>query len=985
MTDQRTRSSDDNEKILAHVIRQGPKIASPDEAAAKFADLEARIASGSRLETLVKSGDVRNLLEGIADHSPYLWTLIRNDPERLERILSSTPDAFIEASLETARRLCSASDEEEEVMVALRAMKQEIHLAIAMADIAGAWDVLDVTAALTRMADTAVSLALAFLLREAARRGKLNLPEPEDPEKGCGVVVLALGKHGAGELNYSSDVDLVVFFDPDSSALAEPGEAGQLFVRITRALVKILQERTGDGYVLRVDLRLRPDPGSTSVAISLPAAFGYYETSGQNWERAAFIKARAIAGDVAIGEQFLNELTPFIWRKYFDYAAIADIHAMKRQIHAVRGYASIAVAGHDVKLGRGGIREVEFFVQTQQLIFGGRRPQLRGRRTLDMLAELHNDGWVTEDAVEELGAGYRFLREIEHRLQMRNDEQTQRLPADDTAVDLFAKFCGFDSMAGFSAAITKHFSAIEKHYARLFEDAPGLASESGSLVFAGGEDDPETLETLSRMGFQNPERASDVVRGWHFGRRAATQSARAREVLTELVPSLLEAFAGSSDPDAALSSFDEALARMPAAIELFTILRSNESVRELFGDILGSAPSLAQVVAQRPHVLDAAIDPDLLQASRDAGIYSARAGRILETAGTTEEFLDNIRDMALEETFLIGVRTLSGMIGPYEAGHSYSWLAEALLRAAVTHVHERFAEDHGHVPGGACIIIGLGRLGSLEMTATSDLDLILLYDFDEEHPESDGRRSLHASQYYARLTQRILSALTVSTRRGPLYEIDMRLRPSGRQGPVATKIASFAEYQSREAETWEHMALCRARVVAGDPALAGRAAKIVAHTLSTERDEDSLRKSVGDMRRLIAREKGESDIWDLKLCMGGLLDLEFIAQYLVLRFAADHPEIMQTETVEVLRTAGNLELLSASDAGMLADAHTLYSSVIQILRLAIDGPFDPEKTSLGVLKRIADCANLPDFRSAEAELATTRAAVRNLFDRMFPD
>src|SRR5208337_1660214 len=459
-------------------------------------------------------------------------------------------------------------------------------------------------------ADAAIAAALRFLLRAAAREKRLGLDaDAQRIEAGSGLVALALGKLGARELNYSSDVDLVVLFDPRAASIPEGVEPTPLFVRIVKALTRLLQERTPDGYVYRVDLRLRPDPAATPIAVSIAGAGAYYETLGQNWERAAMIKARAAAGDLELGRRFLADLAPFIWRKYFDYAAIADIHAMKRQIHAVRGHETIAVAGHDLKLGRGGIREIEFFVQTQQLIFGGRRPQMRGARTLDMLRRLHADKWVSAAAVDDLSKAYVFLRRVEHRLQMVADEQTQRLPFEQAALARFARFCGYVRLADFARDLTHHLTRVERHYARLFEDAPTLGVASGSLVFTGVVDDPETVATLRALGFQRPEAAAETVRGWHFGRRAAVRSPRAREVLTELTPALLEAFAGSGDADAALAAFDEALARMPASVELLSILRSNRALLELFGDVLGSAPRLAQVIASRPHVLDAAIDP----------------------------------------------------------------------------------------------------------------------------------------------------------------------------------------------------------------------------------------------------------------------------------------------------------------------------------------------------------------------------------------
>jgi [glutamine synthetase] adenylyltransferase / [glutamine synthetase]-adenylyl-L-tyrosine phosphorylase len=965
---------------LAHRLVAAPVLVDPALAASKMQDLR-KDADGA-LAALVAAPPVEALLLGLADHSPYLWRLARARPQRLAELLQNDPAQSLAACLARLRAHCDAAEDDAHAMTALRAAKHDAHLLIALADIGGVWDVVEVTRALTQFADAAVRNTLRYLLRRAAGAGRLNIADPDDPEAGSGFVILALGKHGAGELNYSSDVDLVAFFDPRSAIVREGLEPGPVFVRITQQLAKLLQERTGEGYALRVDLRLRPDPGSTSVAVSLPAAYDYYETLGQNWERAAFIKARPIAGDTPMGAKFLADLAPFIWRKYFDYAAIADIHAMKRQIHAVRGHADIAVAGHDVKLGRGGIREVEFFVQTQQLIFGGRRPQLRGARTLDMLLGLHEDGWVTQDAVTDLSAAYRYLRTVEHRLQMIADEQTQRLPAGDDDIEKFARFLGYPDLPAFEAALTAQMRRVEHHYARLFEDAPGLDTSKGSLVFTGVADDPETIETLSRMGFADPARVTETVRGWHFGRRAAVQSARAREVLTELVPALLESFAGSGDPDAALAAFDKALSRMPAAIELFSILKSNRSVRELFGDILGGAPRLASVVAQRPHVLDAAIDPALLRAPPTQAAYDARLGSAAGSTDSIEVFLDEVRNIAKEEMFLIGVRVLSRALDPVAAGPAYTALAEAVVRATLDHVQRAFAAEYGVVVGGRCIVIGMGKLGSREMTATSDLDLILLYDFDDAAPESTGRRSLHAAQYYTRLTQRMISALTVSTRRGGLYEVDMRLRPSGRQGPVATRLDAFRDYQETEAQTWELMALTRARVIAGDATLAEDLGAVIAKAIGRDRPEPDLRRDVREMRELIAREKGESDAWNLKLASGGLIDLEFIAQYLSLRHGGELPDVLDPSTAEVLRKAGAMGLLSPAHADALTQAHALYSGVMQMLRLTIGESFDPKEVAPGVLRRIASAANAPDFRGVESDVVARRIEVRRIFQEL---
>jgi len=966
---------------LAEGLVEAPRLAAPAEARRRLAAL-LETAAAAELKPELERGRTRDVLLGLADHSPYLWALVREDPERLVRLLRRPPGESLDALV---RALCVRRDEHEaDLMRALRRAKRESALLIALADVGGLWDVVAATEALTRFADAAVSAAIDFLLRKHARAGLLALdPDAPDPGNGSGVVVLALGKHGARELNYSSDVDLIVLYDPAAASIPPGTEPGPLFARLTRALARLMQERTSDGYVLRVDLRLRPDPASTPVALSTSSAYQYYETVGQNWERAALIKARPAAGDLKLGERFLAELAPFVWRKYFDYASIADIHAMKRQIHAVRGHEQVVVPGHDIKLGRGGIREIEFFVQTQQLIFGGRRAQMRGPRTLDMLERLCADKWVSAEAVDDLAQAYAFLRRVEHRLQMVADEQTQRLPFERPALTRFAKFCGYARLDGFAADLTHHLTRVEHHYARLFEDAPTLSAAKGNLVFTGVADDPATLTTLSALGFQRPEAAAETVRGWHFGRRAAVRSPRAREVLTELTPALLEAFAGSGDADAALQAFDEALARMPASVELLSILRSNAALRELFGDVLGSAPRLAQVIARRPHVLDAAIDParaDDLDASLDDETMGARVEAFVSQAQSLEDALNRARDFAAEEMFHIGLSLLSGRLDPDRAGRAYSALAQGLIAALLTRVIEAFAAEHGRIRGGRVAVVALGKLGSREMTAASDLDLILIYDFPVDASDSDGRKRLGPGPYYARLTQRLISALTAPTKAGRLYEVDMRLRPSGRQGPLATQLASFKIYQPDEAETWEHMALTRARFVAGDKSLGADVARTVRETLTRKRDAAKIAQETRAMRALIAKEKGDSDVWDLKLAAGGLIDIEFVAQYLELAFAHKHPGILDVSTRKVVEEAGRAGLITPEQAEVLIDAHRLYTDATQFMRLSTSGPFDPAKAGAGVKRRIAAAIGFPDFEAFAAALDEARKRVRATFE-----
>jgi [glutamine synthetase] adenylyltransferase / [glutamine synthetase]-adenylyl-L-tyrosine phosphorylase len=961
-------------------ICSAPRLSDPRRAEARLVEFLAT-PSGGELQSLAAESGVRALLLALASHSPFLWLLATANAARLKRCLEMAPEACLDACLATLDEACAGAESDAAIMRVLRLAKQETALLIALADLGGVFDVIAATGALSRAADAFISAALRHVLANAARAGRLRLARGTDIETGCGLVILALGKLGARELNYSSDVDIVVFFDPECGSITGAVDPATLFTRLTKDFVRLLQERTADGYVARVDLRLRPDPGSTAVAIALPAAYSYYESLGQNWERAALIKARPVAGDKPLGEAFLANLMPFIWRKYFDYAAIADIAAMKRQIHVVRGHEEIAVAGHDVKLGRGGIREIEFFVQTQQLIFGGKRPRLRGARTLDMLDELGKDGWVTGAAVADLRASYLFLREIEHRLQMVADEQTQQLPRGQDGLSRFARFCGYPRKSQFCSEVTHRLRLVTHHYGRLFEHSPRLDVAAGSLVFTGTAGDPETLETLLRLGFKHAALAAETIRGWHFGHRPAVRSSRAREILTELVPLLLQAFARSGDPDAALAGLDSALAGMPAAAELFLVLKSNPPICELFGEILGGAPRLARTVISHPHVLDAAIDQNVLKAPLDEAAFRRRAGQILHHKFDTEEFLDALRDFAQEESFPIGLRLWSGMIEPASAALAYSSLAASIVETAFVHVERDFVREHGRVPGGNVTVLALGKLGSREMTAASDLDLILIYDFDPSRPESGGSKPLHAVQYYTRLAQQLVSALTVATRRGRLYDVDMRLRPSGGKGPLATQFSSFVEYQTREAETWEQMALTRARPIAGDLELGARTSDVIRAVL-TRRRGDGLARDVYEMRRLIAQAKGDGGAWDLKLAAGGLIDIEFLAQYLLLRHAHAEPSLVCISPLAIIETAARRGVFESQDARILMDAYRLYTDVTQILRLTLDPGTNPRQANEAVKRRLAKVAGQPSMSALESRLGDTRAEVRGVFDKI---
>jgi glutamate-ammonia-ligase adenylyltransferase len=968
-------------RSLAAQVIAAPRLFASEDALRRFDDwlagLEGEPAKVLRCLCDGKA-TVHALILGIADGSPHLWDMVRADPARLATILASDPETRLDAILRDAAAEIASTLDESHVMRLLRRMRAEASLLIALADIGGVWPLMRVTAALTALADAATGAAVRHLLERAAREGKLRPSRPSETEAGSGYIVLAMGKMGAAELNYSSDIDLIVFYDAEAPAFSG-GEPAPFYVRLTRGLVKLLQERTADGYVFRTDLRLRPDPASTQVAVSTAAALNYYESVGRNWERAAMIKARACAGDIAAGEKLLRELSPFIWRKYLDFAAVADIHDMKRQIHAYRGHGELAVEGHNVKLGRGGIREIEFFVQTQQLIAGGRHPELRGRETLGMLAVLAEGQWISAEARDQLHAAYEFLRTVEHRLQMVADEQTHTLPGDREGLERFARFLGFSDRDAFAETLLGHLRNVQRHYATLFESAPAAEARARALAFPADADQRETLDALTAMGFQKPLEVSARVRHWLSGAYRSLRGEHARTQLAELVPLLLTQFVRSANPDGALLAFDRFLAGLHGAGRLLSLLRQNPDLMALIALVLGTAPRLADSLAQFPEIMDAVVDPSFFGALPEEGELRAVLDRSLSQAGSYEDFLDRIRIQAQEQLFLIGTRILSGTVSAEQAGEAFARLADVLIRALHRAVEADFVERHGRIKGQETAIIALGKLGGRETTASSDLDLIVIYDFDPNHPDSDGRRGLHGAQYFSRFTQRLISALTAPTNYGVLYQVDMRLRPSGRSGPLATHIDGFRSYQETEAWTWEHMALTRARVVSASPEFTASIERVIRDVLCTQRDAGLVAGDVLEMRRAIAREKGEDDRWNLKYVAGGLIDIEFIAQYLQLVHAATTPDILDTSTIRVLDKAWRLGLLATEHGEILRPAVRLYHNLTQILRLCLPGDFDAKSAAPGLCRLLSRAADVPDFATLDAFITETQAKVRRTF------
>jgi glutamate-ammonia-ligase adenylyltransferase len=913
-------------------------------------------------------------LEPVFGASPYLAGLARRDPGMLAELLHAEPETRLADILGRTAR--AAELDVEAAGIALRRLKRELHLVTALADLGGVWDLDQVTGALTRFADAAVAAALAAAARAELEAGRLTrLGEgAEGPVPGW--FCIAMGKQGAYELNYSSDIDVSVFYDPDRLPLADGVESQAFAVRLTQRLAELMQARTAEGYVFRIDLRLRPDPSSTRPAVPVPAALEYYESVGQNWERAAFIKARPCAGDISAATDFLGELQAFVWRRHLDFAAIADIHSIKRQIHAHKVDERVSAKGVDLKLGRGGIREIEFYVQTQQLILGGRHPELRSRRTLDALAALAAAGHVEPETAAELAEAYRTLRATEHRVQMIADEQTHKLPEADSERRRVAVLMGYDNLRSFDAAVTRLLKGVNARYAELFPAEEPLSSRFGSLVFTGVDDDPETLATLTRMGFSNPARVSQTIRGWHHGHIPATRTERGRELFTRLAPKLLDAVQATGAPDAAFNRFSDFFSRLSTGVQLQSLFLAQPRLFELIVEVMAFAPRLAATLARRPAAIDAMLDPaffEPIDIAEDRAVMSTALAR----AEGFEAAMDVVRRVHREQAFRVGVQVMSGTATAEVAGQAFADLADvcigALAPAALAET-----ERLGGAFAGEVVVVALGKCGSREMSAGSDLDLMTLYRGGDP-AEASAVKGWDAATFYGRFTQRLIAALSSQTAEGGLYEVDMQLRPSGTAGPVAVSFAAFEDYYAREAETWELLALTRARVVwATSDAFAAAAGGAIERALRRPRDRGRTAAEVREMRELLERERPPKGDWDLKLPSGGLVDIEFAAQFLQLARAAEGGPL-RPNTAQALAAFAARGLAPAGPIGDLQTAWRLQQDLTQLMKVALEDS-DPSEEPAAFKKLLARAGAARDFKALRHKLEAAQRAARTAYE-----
>ena len=910
-------------------------------------DVDAGAEVQTRFADIVP--ELREVLAGTAGCSPFLKGIMEREEPWLREALAQSPEDSLAAELASL-----VPDAPAATGSALRRAKCRIALLAALADLGGVWPLEAVTAALTQLADAAVHRALATHLAEEIRRGKLPSAKPGDEETGAGMVAFAMGKMGAFELNYSSDIDLICLFDETQFEADDWHEARQSFIRATRKAAAMLNDQTGEGYVFRTDLRLRPDASVTPVCISMDAAERYYESLGRTWERAAWIKARPCAGDLVAGAKFLDTLRPFVWRRHLDYAAIQDAHDMRLRIREHKGLGgALVLEGHNMKLGQGGIREIEFFTQTRQLISGGRDPELRASDTVGGLAALAVKGWIPQETADVLTTQYRFHREVEHRLQMVNDAQTQLLPTAAEGFDRLARFMGQGDTAMWRRDLLERLNTV----AELTED------------FFAPSDAVKTPELSDQQ--------NGIVNGWRA--YPALRSGRAQEVFTRLQPEILTRLLSAPLPDDAIIGFDRFLSGLPAGVQLFSLLEANPTLIDLLTDVLTTAPVLGQHLARNSGIFDAVIGGDFFATWPATPDLAADLGDRLQAVEGYEQRLDAARVWHKEWHFRIGVHHLRGLIDAAEAGAQYSKLADIVLMTLWPLVTAEFARKHGPAPGRGAVVVGMGSIGAGRLNAASDLDLIIIYDAAGQEG-SDGPRPLAARPYYARLTQALVTAVSAQMSHGRMYEVDMRLRPSGRQGPVATSFEAFCAYQRHEAWTWEHLALTRARPIVGSVDLSTEFEAFRQELLAEKATGESVAQDVSDMRGRLRAARPGGDSLDAKDGPGRLQDIELLAQMLALQSAS--PARRTEAQMLAGRRAG---LIDKNQEAQLLSTYRLLWRVQAATRLMGERITDPDALGESASAFLLREAGVADLGALVAQLQDMTAATAGLIDDVLRD
>ena len=881
---------------------------------------------------------VNDAIDRARQHSPFL----RMQLERFPAIARQLADGDLAGALEKARGEGLAED----VAAAVRRERSAHALVLAIGDLAGCLSLERVTRELSDLADRSIERSVVRALAE-------RVPDASPR----GFAVIALGKLGGHELNYSSDVDLILLYDPLELPRRPRDEAGQAAVRIAQRMVELLQKRTEDGYAFRVDLRLRPSPEVTPIVLPVDAAISHYEAAALPWERAAFIRARTCAGDPRIGGYFLEALHPFVWRRSLDFGAVGEIQSITRRIRDHYAQGQSFGPGFDLKRGRGGIREIEFFVQIHQLIHGGREPELRSPATLEALAALERAARIGEAEATVLADAYRLLRTIEHRLQMVDDRQTHDLPRTEEAIDNVARLHGIGGGSDLLAMLQGPVERVASLYDTL----------------GGGEErrlpgSAETLQAnLATVGFPDPAAAAARIAVWRSGRIRSLRTPAALDAFEAMLPGLIEALANAPDPMRAMNRFEDLIERLPSGVNLYRLLEARPALTEHVATILSHAPALAEQLGRRPELLDSLIDASAFEPAESVESLRVELARSDRGDGDYQLLLDSVRRRVNERRFALGVQLVAGGEDPLRVARGYGRVAEAAIQVLAAATVREFELGHGRVDGSELLILGLGRLGGGALTFASDLDLIYLFSGTHE-AESDGPKRLRATDYFNRLAPRVTAALSVPTAAGPLYEVDTRLRPNGTDGMLAISLETFERYQREQAWTWEHMALLRARPVFGAVEARKSLDDILAAVLRLPRDPAEVRAATFRMRAEIAVHKPAHGLFDIKHGEGGLIDLEFAVQTLQLSHRIGLTPDLDA-VLDELRDAG---LVSAD----VATAHRLLTRMLIMFRLVSPDSAEPPAATRPL---VATACGLADWEELLAAHRRARQTISELW------
>lgn len=913
-------------------------------------------------------------------YSPYLSDTITQFPFEFiqitkiggEEYLATLIDSFLQLSFNIPIRRFSKE---------LRFFKRKAHLAIAWCDLYEKKRLSKITGLLSQFADLAISKTVDKLLYDAYQRQEITLENINIPTQGTGLIILALGKLGAYDLNYSSDIDLVCFYE---EKFASDPAYKSVFLKLIKNLVTCLEERTEHGYVFRVDLRLRPDPGATPIIMSDEAALQYYGSVGQNWERAAFIRSRTVAGDLQASERFLEMMKKFVWRRNLDFDTIQDIHSIKRQMDSKYKIRSEDLYDFNIKLGQGGIRHIEFYIQTQQLIYGGKEARLRVNDIEKALKTLYRFKFISKEASTDVLNAYRYFRMIEHRLQMINDEQTHSLPDTTQKFEALALFCGEDSAKTLKSKIKKHLNLVKKYSSDVFKEAPPLSNTSGSLVFTGTDEDPATLHTLKEMGFSDPVTIIKIVKTWHHGRYRCLKSLRARQILTELIPVILKNFSRTVYPQEAFVQFDQFLSLLPYGLQVFSLIQSNPDLLVFVAKILGFSPKLGQIMARKPNFienfLNNQISPDLAQEGE-------KLAHLLVEAPNYEDQLTNLRKWTNDLKFMAGVNSLFRFVPLQDYSLFLTDLAEFVLKETIAVTRSDFMKKKGTEPFKKVkfCLLGLGNLGAQQMLYDSDLDLMLIYDIDDE-------RQTEIHPLVVKFIQRLMTALTANMNEGKLYDVDWRLRPLGDSGPLAVYIKRFEDYYQKDAWIFEYMALTRARIIYGSGKLASKITNMTRGFLSKAHDPIKLKETILDLRAQISKQHPSEQFYLIKYYRGGLIDIEFICQYLTLTHAHTSPDILSHNIFTSLEKFEQFGIFSKDRAYYLYQVYRIWRKLYNTLQLTLHPPYKSEAESQELGRILMQAFESDHFLTKEqkttsAEIEKTlilhAKQVKTIFDDIF--